>query len=121
MKRFTPEAAHALAKQQRECLMALAEPHPRYQFYPGDLVRLSALFLKSSGQVNAKGQMLTDEAEKVFKVQAVEGDFIVTDELRLDLDYWTPEELEAEPLLKFRRIHSSHLVRAYTTSVRDDP
>lgn len=72
---------------------------------PGDRVRLTAAFLINTGQ------RVSNEGAKVWTVQAVQGDFVVTDEAGGFDSYWTLEELAADPLLRFRRIHAGNLVQ----------
>lgn len=95
--------------------MSISTPHPMYTFRPGDLVKLTAQFLKSTDQLTGP------EGEKEFKVQAIDGDWVVTDHLLTDTSCWTPEELEADHLLKFRRIHSGNLFRVGTFTPRNSP
>lgn len=74
-------------------------------FQVGDKVRLTGKFLRSTGQYTS------DEARKVWTITGIDGSFVVTDEERSELSYWTAEELETDPTLRFRRIHSDHLIK----------
>lgn len=78
-------------------------------FKVGDKVRLTGKFLRSTGQFTG------DEARRVWEVLAVDPgkygspDFITVNQPRADLSYWTAEELEADPMLKWRRIAAGNL------------
>jgi hypothetical protein len=74
-------------------------------FQIGDKVRLTGKFLRNTGQYTS------DEARKVWTITGIDGSFVVTDEERSELSYWTAEELETDPTLRFRRIHSDNLIK----------
>jgi len=87
-----------------------------HDFAVGDVVQLTGKFLKSTGQT-AGGE----EPKKWKVLQVSTGDFpvITVDEVRSDLGYWTAEELEADPMLKYRRIAAANLKRVGMPSTRD--
>jgi len=79
------------------------------KFNVGDKVRLTGAFLRSTGQFTG------DEPRKVWKVVFVRdgkygsSDIVAVDEPREDLSYWTKEELDRNPELKFRHIAAGNL------------
>ena len=82
------------------------------QFLPGDKVRLTGAFLRSTGQY-AGG-----EGHSVWIVQAhpgcrmcATGDFVLTNQERSTPEDFTPEEYAADPLLKYRHINAKNLER----------
>lgn len=81
-----------------------AHPHPAYDaaMVPGTRVRLSGKFLANTGQ------RTSSEARSVWTVVGGDADFVHVDQ-PVAIDYWTPEEHAANPLLKFRRIARANL------------
>lgn len=69
----------------------------------GDRVKLTAKFLRSTGQ------RVGSEGTKVFEVLGFERDWAIVNEPMFDLSYFTPAELEDDPTLKWRRIGISNL------------
>jgi hypothetical protein len=65
-------------------------------------VRLTGKFLKNTGQHRGA------EGQKVWKVLGGSGPFVIVDE-DADVSYFTPEELAADPSLKWRRINKANL------------
>lgn len=84
-----------------------------HDFQAGDRVRMSAKFLRSTGQY-AGG-----DSHSVWTIKEIQGDFAVVDEPGDDLAWFTPAELAADPSLKWRRINVANLVRVGTFSSRD--
>lgn len=88
------------------------------EFKVGDKVQLTGQFLRSTGQL-AGG-----EGQKVWTVKAVKTysgdcpDIVTVDESAIT-DYFTAEELAADPSLKFRRINSANLKHYGKPSMRD--
>lgn len=82
---------------------------------PGDRVRLSGKFLRSTGQ------SVGGEGQKIWTVKALSGGFVVVDEELgpYDLKWFTEAELAADPLLRFRHFAPGNLVRVGTPSHRD--
>ncbi len=81
------------------------------EFKPGDKVRLTSKFLRNTGQYTG------DEPRKIWTIRAVEPkthglQLVTVDELKGDLSYYTAEELEADPELKWRRINAGNLMLA---------
>lgn len=78
----------------------------------GDKVRLTGRFLRSTGQYTG------EDAHRVWSVLSVDARhgscFVVVDQEREpdQLKAWTPEELAAEPMLKWRRINAANLQHA---------
>lgn len=74
-------------------------------FRVGDKVRMSAAWLRDTGQV--KGRAGLD----VFTVSALDNDgrWVVTDQ-PCDTSYFSAAELSADPSLAFRRIAAANLV-----------
>lgn len=77
----------------------------------GDTVRLTAKFLRNTGQFTGKAPWQT---WLVTSVDSSAGDghtTVVTDEKKDEevLEYFTPEELAKDPTLRFRRINVAHL------------
>lgn len=73
----------------------------------GDKVRFSAKFLRSTGQI-AGG-----EGQSVFTVLDIFDSFAVVDQ-ELEGEWYSAEELAANPSLKYRRIALSNLKRVGT-------
>lgn len=80
----------------------------KIEFKAGDKVQLTGAFLRSTGQFTGR------EGQKVWTVKAVKSyrgtdpDVVIVDEPAI-LDYFTADELSADPSLKFRRILSVNL------------
>jgi hypothetical protein len=80
-------------------------------FNPGDRVRLKASFLRSTGQYSGH------DAHAIWTVQACKvyaggrTALVLTDEERPDDGTFTPEEIAADPTLKYRRINAANLER----------
>lgn len=74
------------------------------QFAPGTKVRCTGAFLRNTGQYTGS------DAHAVWKVLEQKGEFVTVDEVREDLSYWTAEELAANPMLKYRRVHANNLM-----------
>ena len=79
-------------------------------FKVGDKVKLTAKFLQSTGQY------VGGEGHKKWQVLAVDckygSTFITVDERQRDTSHWTTEELESDPMLKYRRINACNLMLA---------
>lgn len=82
-----------------------------HDFQAGDKVRLSARFLRSSGQI------VGGEGSSRWTILEIQGDHAVVNEP--SIMEWTPGELEADPSLKWRRINVGNLVKIGTRSARD--
>ncbi len=82
---------------------------------PGDRVRLSGKFLRSTGQG------VGGEGRKTWTVKALSFGFVVVDEelSPAALQGYTAEELAADPHLRYRRFAPGNLVRVGTPSHRD--
>lgn len=80
----------------------------------GDKVKLTGKFLKSTGQATGS------EGRSVWTVQAIRGEFAITNQ-PVSFDCWTPEEHAADPLLKFRRINMANLYKVGTLDSRNCP
>lgn len=82
---------------------------------PGDRVRLSGKFLRSTGQ------SVGGEGQRIWTVKGISGGFVVVDEelSSAALKWFTAEELAADPLLRFRHFAPGNLVRVGTPSHRD--
>lgn len=87
------------------------------EFKVGDRVQLTGQFLKNTGQVAGV------EGQKVWTVKDVRR---ISSKLQLvfvdepsDTSYFTKEEIEADPNLKFRRILSCNLKHYGKPSMRD--
>jgi hypothetical protein len=68
----------------------------------GDAVRLTGKFLRNTGQQRGP------EGQKRWKVIGITGDWAIVDEPS-DLSYFAPEEIAADPSLKYRRIALENL------------
>lgn len=68
----------------------------------GDRVRLTGKFLRNTGQT--KGP----EGKRRWLVTAIDGDWAVTDE-KADVRWFTEDELQEDPSLKWRRIALANL------------
>ena len=68
----------------------------------GTKVRLTGAFLKFTGQQAGR------EGSKVFTVKGGSGDFVIVDE-EADTAWFTPDEMAADPSLKWRRINKANL------------
>jgi hypothetical protein len=71
----------------------------------GDRVRLTAKFLRSTGQYTGP------EAQSVWTVVGIEGRWAVTNQEHMS-NLFSPEELAADPTLAFRRIGLDNLQKA---------
>ena len=69
----------------------------------GTVVRLTGHFLKSTGQQRG------GEGSSRWKVLGSSGDSFVIVNEEADTSYFTPEELAADPSLKWRRINKYNL------------
>ena len=83
----------------------------RPQLAVGDKVKLTAKFLRSTGQ------RVGDEGTKVFTVIGFDRDWAIVNESVHDLSYFTIAELEDDPTLKWRRIGVSHLKKVAALEV----
>ena len=75
-------------------------------FSVGDKVRLTAKFLRSTGQYTG------DEARRVWTITGHSGPFVVVDQpLPADMlaNLYTTDELSADPSLAFRRFAPANL------------
>lgn len=81
----------------------MAKPRTLPVFAVGDTVRLTASFLRSTGQYTGC------EPHSRWTVKAIDGDYVVTDAPNANADCYTAEELTANPLLRCRRIHRGNL------------
>ena len=70
----------------------------------GDHARLTAKFLRSTGQYKGR------EANGRWQILAISGDFAVVNE-PADLSYYTAEELRRDPSLRWRHIALGNLER----------
>jgi hypothetical protein len=68
----------------------------------GDTVRMTGKFLRNTGQ------QVGGEGQKRWTVKDVQGSFAVVDE-EADTSYYTAEEMERDPSLKWRRINIGNL------------
>jgi hypothetical protein len=89
------------------CDQAVARENPRGGLTSlpptGARVRLTGTFLKNTGQQRG------GEGSKVWTVLGHSGDsFVIVDE-EADTSYFTPEEIAADPSLKWRRINKANL------------
>jgi hypothetical protein len=73
-------------------------------FQPGDRVQLTRKYLQNTGQYTG------DEPRRVWIVQEVIGEHVLTDQ-PADTSLYTAAELAAEPALYWRRIHAGNLQR----------
>jgi hypothetical protein len=78
---------------------------PAKAFEVGDRVRLRASFLRSTGQHSGH------DACGKWNVLGVDGNFVIVDQVIADGGWFTAEELEADPSLRYRRLHRSGLER----------
>ena len=84
----------------------------------GDRVKLTGKFLKNTGQHTS------DEGHRVWQVLgfSMGGRLVVVDQVRDDDDgMFTPEELAADPSLKYRRIAVANLYKVGTLDSRNCP
>lgn len=72
-------------------------------FQVGDRVKLTAKFLRSTGQQRG------DEGTKVWEILGFDNVWAIVNEPVFDSTYFTAVELEADPSLKWRRIAVSNL------------
>lgn len=75
-------------------------------FSVGDKVRLTAKFLRSTGQYTG------DEARRVWTITGHSGSFVVVDQAlpaHLLSSFYTADELAADPSLAFRRFAPANL------------
>lgn len=74
------------------------------QIKAGDRVRLTSKFLRSTGQYTG------DEARRTWTVLGFSRSFAIVDQLLSDSAQWfTADELAADPSLKWRRINVGNL------------
>jgi predicted ABC-type transport system involved in lysophospholipase L1 biosynthesis ATPase subunit len=87
------------------------------EFKVGDRVQLTGQFLRSTGQVaGGEGQKVwTVKAVKTYKTSPA---VVIVDEPAIT-DYFSAEELAADPSLAFRRILSVNLKHHGKPSMRD--
>jgi hypothetical protein len=85
-----------------------------HTFAVGDKVKLTGKFLRSTGQLTGS------EGLSQWTIIALRDEFAVVDQ-PVGFDCWTPEEHAADPLLKWRRIHTGNLYRVGTLSGRNCP
>jgi predicted ABC-type transport system involved in lysophospholipase L1 biosynthesis ATPase subunit len=87
------------------------------EFKVGDKVQLTGQFLRSTGQVaGGEGQKVwTVKAVKTYKTSPA---VVIVDEPAIT-DYFSAEELAADPSLAFRRILSVNLKHYGKPSLRD--
>ena len=79
---------------------------------PNDRVRLTAQFLRNTGQI--KGP----DGAQTWIVKYVRGNIAHVNE-PADLSFYTDEELTAEPWLKWRAINVANLYRVGTLTARN--
>lgn len=82
-----------------------------HDFQEGDRVRLSAKFLRSTGQYTG------GDSHSVWTIKEIQGSFAVVDEPG-DTRWYSSAELAADPSLRWRRINVANLVRVGTYSSR---
>ncbi len=87
------------------------------EFKAGDRVQLTGKFLRSTGQIAGS------EGQKKWTVKGVHtiehgSAFVIVDEPSIT-DYFTKDELEADPSLAFRRINAANLKHVGRPSSRD--
>ena len=80
----------------------------------GDKVKLTGKFLKNTGQRTGSAGLST------WVVTGIDGRWAITDQENT-LDMFTPEELAADPTLKFRRIAVSNLYKVGTLTTENCP
>lgn len=91
-------------------------PSPRVpapiKFEVGDKVKLSGVYLKSTGQERSSEGLKTWTITDIIGGHGGVG-FAVVDEpvSKSTLDFFTPDELAADPTLRFRRINLRNLVK----------
>jgi hypothetical protein len=85
-------------------------------FQVGAKVRLSGKFLRATGQVTGS------EGSKTWTIRGIcqGGAWAIVDEPSMT-NYFTPEELEADPTLKWRRIAVANLVIVGQRDSRNSP
>ena len=71
----------------------------------GDTVRLTAAFLRATGQYTGP------EPFARWRVLQVNGSMVTTNEPRPDDGMFTPEELAADPMLQYRHVNVANLER----------
>ncbi len=72
---------------------------------PGDKVRFTGKYLRSTGQVRSQG-----EGRGNWTITAIDGDWAVTDAL-VGVAWFSEAELAEDPTLAFRRINLGNLER----------
>jgi len=73
-------------------------------FKSGDKVQMTGKFLRSTGQYTGK------DAHGKWLVVAVQGSMVLVNESAVT-DYYTADEMKADPSLQYRRINASNLER----------
>jgi hypothetical protein len=73
-------------------------------FKPGDIVKLTAKHLRNTGQFTGAGH----ERFKVLGMDPNIDDLVIVN-APMEGNYFTKEELAADPSLKWRRIHRGNL------------
>lgn len=90
-------------------------------FKPGDKVKLTGKFLRNTGQfAGGEGQSVWTvrgcDCAECAKTKRITGmDLVVTDQEKTEADlkaYYTAEELEKQPCLRYRRINAANLMLA---------
>lgn len=85
-------------------------------FQPGDRVKLTGKFLKSTGQ------QAGPEGQRVWTVVGnCSSGFVMVDQDTSSDGYFSAEELAAQPDLKWRRFHPGNLFKLGTLTPRNDP
>ena len=83
-----------------------------HDFQGGDKVRLSAKFLRSTGQYTGSA------SRRIWTIKEIQDEFAIVDE-PADTRWYSAAEIAADPSLKWRRINVANLVRIGTFSSRD--
>lgn len=81
---------------------SLAAPRARRDIQVGDTVRFTSKFLRNTGQYTGH------DAHGRWKVLEIRGSFAFVNQAS-DPSYFTPEELQADPMLKWRAINIANL------------
>ncbi len=81
-------------------------------FKVGDKIRLTGKFLRSTGQYTGHDAHRTWTVLRVEEGKYGSSDFLTVDQPQEDMSYWTQEEIDADPMLKWRRINAANCILA---------
>lgn len=80
------------------------------KFNAGDKIRLTRAFLRSTGQYAGQDANATWTVQACDCARCASGEYVATNQSAI-IDYFTAEELAAEPYLRMRHLNASNIER----------